>query len=127
MAGEPRMFPIGHFAEVFSGFAFKSEDFSDSGIPVIKIKNVNNREVDLSTSDYFPENRVNAKHEKFFLKDRDILIAMTGQGSVGRVGRIRLHQNELVLLNQRVGKFITDPNRVSSHINMTRSGLIFSE
>jgi type I restriction enzyme, S subunit len=112
VAREFTMLPIGRFAEVFSGYAFKSEDFSDIGVPVIKIKNVNNREVDLSATDYFPEEKVTEKHSRFFLQDRDVLIAMTGQGSVGRVGRIRLRGNSRVLLNQRVGKFVTDPSKL---------------
>lgn len=98
---------------VFSGFAFKSNDFTEEGIPVIKIKNVNNRVVDLSETQYFPEIKVTDKHQKFFLKDKDVLIAMTGQGSVGRVGRIRLKNGEIALLNQRVGKFVTDEKNLS--------------
>ena len=31
---------LGDYIDVLSGFAYKSKDFSDSGIPVIKIKNV---------------------------------------------------------------------------------------
>ena len=32
-------------ASVFSGFAFKSSDFTNEGIPVIKIKNIQNQHV----------------------------------------------------------------------------------
>ena len=107
MANKWPMRPINYGASVYSGFAFKSEDFSDAGIQVVKIKNVNNRAVDLTDTAFFPETKLTDKHSKFFLKDRDVLIAMTGQGSVGRVGRVRLDKNRNVLLNQRVGKFIT--------------------
>ncbi len=100
--------PIGAGAIVYSGFAFRSEDFAGAGIPVVKIKNVNNRTVDLTDTQFFPESKVTDKHAKFFLTDGDVLIAMTGQGSVGRVGRLRLNR-EKVLLNQRVGKFVVDP------------------
>jgi len=98
---------------VFSGFAFKSNDFSEEGIPVVKIKNVNNRVVDLSGVQYFPENKVSDKHTNFFLQDKDVLIAMTGQGSVGRVGRIRLNEGQKVLINQRVGKFVVDEKNLN--------------
>lgn len=40
---------------------------------------------------------------------------MTGQGSLGRVGRINLESNEYVLLNQRVGKFVVDEKNL--HLN----------
>ena len=102
-------------ASVFSGFAFKSKDFSDEGIPIVKIKNIQNKSVDLGEVQYFPLDKVTNKHEKFFLKDNDVLIAMTGQGSLGRVGRINLESDELVLLNQRVGKFVVDEKNL--HLN----------
>ena len=95
-------------ADVFSGFAFKSDDLNnEEGIPVVKIGNIHDRQVTLNGSQFFPKELVNDKIAKFFLEDRDVLIAMTGQGSVGRVGQIRLNE-EKVLLNQRVGKFIVD-------------------
>jgi type I restriction enzyme S subunit len=112
MVGDPKMRPINFGAEVISGFAFKSEDFSDAGIPVVKIKNVNNRLVDLTETEFFPSEKVTEKHERFFLKDGDVLIAMTGQGSVGRVGKLRLSVPQRVLLNQRVGRFSTDPKKL---------------
>ena len=112
MGTDMRMRPISYGASVYSGFAFKSEDFCDTGIPVVKIKNVNNRLVDLVDTEFFPADKVTEKHAKFFLKDGDVLIAMTGQGSVGRVGRVRLNYAERLLLNQRVGKFSTIPGKL---------------
>jgi len=99
---------IGSGAIVFSGYAFKSKDLGSYGIPVVKIKNVNNRIVTLSNVEYFPNEKVTEKLRKFFLENGDLLIAMTGQGSVGRVGKLRLSSNQKVLLNQRVGKFIIE-------------------
>ena len=102
---------IAQHAEVFSGFAFKSSDLNeDEGIPVVKIKNVNNRVVDISETQFFPEDLITYKHQKFFLKNGDVLIAMTGQGSVGRVGRLSIDSDRKVLLNQRVGKFVPLPS-----------------
>ena len=98
--------PIGECAAVYSGFAFKSKDLGEEGIPVVKIRNVNNKTVDITETQFFPEQYITQRHDKYFLEDRDVLIAMTGQGSVGRVGRLRLKHNQKVLLNQRVGRFI---------------------
>ena len=102
-------------ASVFSGFAFKSKDFVDEGIPVVKIKNIQNKAIDLSEIQFFSYDNLKDKHEKFLLKNNDVLIAMTGQGSLGRVGRLKLDDNQLVLLNQRVGKFQTDEKNL--HLN----------
>ncbi|NQU63827.1 MAG: restriction endonuclease subunit S, partial [SAR324 cluster bacterium] len=110
VGSEWKSVPIGKCATVYSGFAFKSQDLGNEGVPVVKIKNVNNKVVDFSETQFFPQNLVTPRHDKFFLEDGDVLIAMTGQGSVGRVGRIRLGNNQKVLLNQRVGRFIVKSN-----------------
>ncbi|MFM5179819.1 restriction endonuclease subunit S [Aeromonas veronii] len=101
------MRPLGDLCDFLSGFAFKSGDLKgDSGIPVVKIKNVNNKVVTLEDMQFFPEEKLDEKIDRFLLNDGDVLIAMTGQGSVGRVGRLRIPENTRLLLNQRVGKFI---------------------
>lgn len=100
--------PIAKGCTFLSGFAFKSEEFSDVGIPVVKIKNIQNKNVDFSDSQFLPNALYNNKLDKFKVYHKDVLIAMTGQGSVGRVGQVRIDENKFGLLNQRVGKFICD-------------------
>ncbi len=92
-----------------SGFSFKSSDYLSTGIPLIKIGNIQNRiaTVDIN-GDYVSEELINDKTIKFLLNNNDVLIAMTGQGSVGRVGRLKLRKNEKAFVNQRVGKFLCD-------------------
>lgn len=90
-----------------SGYAFKSSDYGNIGIPLIKIGNIQNRNVTIDTEgDYVLEDIVNEKVSKYILSNNDVLIAMTGQGSVGRVGKLKIKEGERALLNQRVGKFI---------------------
>lgn len=107
MGSNVKMVPIGELCDFLSGFAFKSEDLKgNSGIPVVKIKNVNDKVVTLEDMQFFPENKLDSKISRFLLSDGDVLIAMTGQGSVGRVGRLTKSNESKLLLNQRVGKFI---------------------
>lgn len=97
-----------------SGFGFKSADFSDVGIPVIKIGNIQNRIVTIDPEGaHFPESKITEKISQVYLSENDVLIAMTGQGSVGRVGRLKLYGNTGALLNQRVGKFVCDEETIS--------------
>ena len=110
MGSEVSYVKIGDHSIVYSGFSFKSKDLGGGGIPVVKIKNVKNRTVNLSDTQFFPEHLITDKHDKFYLKNGDVLIAMTGQGSVGRVGRLNIKDNYQVLLNQRVGKFEVNPS-----------------
>ena len=97
---------LGDVCDFLGGFAFKSEDLNNfCGVPVVKIKNVNDKIVTLDDVQFFPIDKISDKHSKFLLQHGDVLIAMTGQGSVGRVGRF-YSNGERVLLNQRVGKFL---------------------
>ncbi|GMQ49699.1 restriction endonuclease subunit S [Vibrio sp. 10N] len=104
--------PISAGCEFVSGYAFKSKDFAESGFPVIKIKNIQNKQVTLNGDNQFiPKSVITEKLNKFRLTHGDILIAMTGQGSVGRVGKLVLNDKRVTpYLNQRVGKFVTHPN-----------------
>ncbi len=97
-----------------SGYAFKSSDYSDKGIPLIKIGNIQNRVVTIDINgDSVSERLITDKTKKFLLADGDILIAMTGQGSVGRVGKLKLKDGESAFLNQRVGKFLCDEKNIN--------------
>lgn len=100
---------LGKYIDILSGFAFKSKDFSDKGIPVIKIKNINPPCVTLNDLTYIPYS-IACQNSKYILKKGDILIAMTGShinqiaSVVGRVGRVLY--DDITVLNQRVGKII---------------------
>jgi type I restriction enzyme S subunit len=93
---------LGDVCNIIPGFAFKSKDWSEEGIPVLKIKNItSNNTVDLSDVDCVPSDLLSSKLERFILKDGDIVLAMTG-ATAGKVGKLRT--DEKVLLNQRVAK-----------------------
>lgn len=104
---------LGTYIDVLSGFAFKTKDFVDVGIPIIKIKNINPPFVSLDDLTYVSE-EIAEKQNKFVLSYDDVLIAMTGShinqwaSVVGRVARVKYHDK--TLLNQRVGKIIIKEN-----------------
>jgi type I restriction enzyme, S subunit len=93
---------LGDVCRVIPGYAFKSSDWQDDGIPVIKIKNIKgDNRVDLTQVDCVRESLLTPKLQKYVLKDGDILVAMTG-ATVGKVGKVRAERP--ILLNQRVAK-----------------------
>ena len=105
---------LGDYIDILSGFAFKSKDFSDNGIPVIKIKNIVPPYVTLEDLSYVP-NEIAKLNHKFLLTYNDVLIALTGShinqmaSVVGRIARVKY--NTPSLLNQRVGKItVKDEN-----------------
>lgn len=101
------------YIEILSGFAFKTKDFAESGIPIIKIKNISPPEVSLEDLTYVSE-EVAEKQKKFLLSYDDVIIAMTGShinqwaSVVGRVARVKYYDKSL--LNQRVGKITLKEN-----------------
>jgi len=68
---------LGDVADVLSGFAFKSKDFIDNGVPVIKIKNIVPPCVTKDDAVYVSQELYESS-EKYQLNYNDILISMTG-------------------------------------------------
>lgn len=108
MCDYPKL-PLGEIATVRSGYAFKSRDWTDSGVSVVKIANVKNGWLDMAGCS-FVSAQVAKSTAEFALHEGDILISMTGY--VGEVAVVRKH-NLPALLNQRVGRFsIPDARRL---------------
>lgn len=83
-----------------SGYAFKSEDWRDTGCKVVKIKDLDGSFVNSVALDCV-SSEVADKAKKFRLCKGDLTIAMTG-ATIGKIGLII--EDELYT-NQRVGKF----------------------
>ena len=92
---------IGEYVKIKSGFAFKSEWWQNEGCPVVKIKDIDNGEVDTTNFDYVSEEFAK-KAKDFLLKEGDLVIAMTG-ATIGKIGIVP--KIEKLYTNQRVGKF----------------------
>ena len=102
-----KTYKLGEIADVQNGFAFKSKDLGQKGIPVIKIKNVSPPNIDLTDAQYY-DGEIDSRMSKYMINEGDLLIAMTGStvnvmsSAVGKMGRYRIETPSL--LNQRVGK-----------------------
>ncbi len=84
------------------GFAFKSRDWQDEGVPVVKIGSVKPGIIDLDQVS-FVSDEIADQSSRYRLSVGDLLIGMTGYvGEVGIVPPAKV----LPLLNQRVGKFV---------------------
>ncbi len=98
---------VGDFFDLVTGYAFKSSDFSNDGIPVIKIKNVKAGHFSKHEFSYISPDFLNTQSDKIALAD-DLLISMSGNRHDGSpetwVGKIALFREEdTYLINQRVG------------------------
>ncbi|MFA7383479.1 MAG: restriction endonuclease subunit S [Desulfurivibrionaceae bacterium] len=101
---------LGEISLIYSGFAFRSQDLGGNGIPVIKIANIQNKRVRPECADHFPEELCTEKLNRYFLHPHDTLIAMTGAGSVGKVGKMP-NVSGRFLVNQRVAIVRPDNSR----------------
>jgi type I restriction enzyme S subunit len=97
-------------SQIYSGFAFRSQDLGKRGIPIIKIANIQNKRVSPECADHLPEELCVEKLNRYFLQPDDTLIAMTGAGSVGKVGKMKRIEGRF-LVNQRVGIVRPDNSR----------------
>lgn len=93
---------IGDYCNVKSGFAFKSSWWKDSGVKVIKIKTIDNECINFTECSFVDKEKISIA-EDFIVQGGDLLIAMTGAtiGKFAIVPKI----DEVLLVNQRVGKF----------------------
>lgn len=68
---------LGHFAEIFPGFAFKSDRFTDNpaDVALVKGENVQQGFVDWSASKYWPSTEADSC-KKFELRAGDVVMAM---------------------------------------------------
>ena len=80
-----------------NGYAFKSDKFSDEGIPVIRISNIFDNEVSIEGCVYTIEENID---DRFVIRNGDLLIAMSG-ATTGKNGVYLSDQK--AYLNQRVG------------------------
>jgi type I restriction enzyme S subunit len=92
---------LGEISQIYSGFAFRSRDLGEAGIPIVKIGNIQNKRVSPECADHLPEELCIEKLNRYFLQQGDTLIAMTGAGSVGKVGKMPRVDGRF-LVNQRV-------------------------
>ena len=91
--------------KVIGGYAFPSEYFVQTGIPLIKIGTVNKGYFDVTTLSYWPLDYVH-KLRKYEVYPGDLLITLTGTVGKEDYGNVCIAPNifEKYLLNQRVAK-----------------------
>lgn len=83
--------------DFINGYAFKSELFQEKGIPIIRIGNLENDNINLKNLVYYEKNE---KFNSYIIKRNDILIAMSG-ATTGKIAYYNF--DEIMYLNQRIG------------------------
>jgi type I restriction enzyme, S subunit len=97
------------------GYQFRTDDFTEVGIPIIKINNITGGELDTQNLSFIDSNRLN-QFKGFKLFQGDILMSLTG--NIGKVIEIK-NLNGIYLQNYRVGKF-TSANESVLHKSLLK-------
>ena len=94
---------LGEVCDFQNGFAFQSKSYKESGLPILRITNIQNDEIDTKELVYFDTKDYKVNLDRFKVYQGDLLIAMSG----ATTGKLGINNSETVFyLNQRVGKFI---------------------
>ena len=124
--GEMEWKTLGDVCNFKNGFAFKSNLFLDTGLPIVRITNINGSSVDLTNVKYFSPSDYKENIQSYAIKSGDILIAMSG-ATTGKIGCF--DSNETAYINQRVGKFIPNNellnNRYLYHFLLSKTEEIY--
>ncbi len=101
---------LGDLVEITNGYAFKSSDYIDSGIRVIRITNVQKGSIVDNNPQYYPLSSQSTLN-RYSISEGDILMSLTG--NVGRVGRF---PRELLpaYINQRVCRVKSRSSKLSN-------------
>jgi len=105
-----KVMELGMVSIFLNGYAFKSSDWQENGVPVVKIGSVRPGFVDVDNVS-FVSDEIAASKNRYRLSPGDILIGMTGY--VGEVGLVPISES-LPLLNQRVGKIAPTSDAIVS-------------
>ena len=104
---------LGDICDILNGFAFKSDQYIEDGIRIIRIANVQKGYIEDVAPAFYPIDDNNAL--KYALKESDLLISLTG--NVGRVGMLEKRFLPAAL-NQRVACI-----RIKSSVELEKSYL----
>ncbi|EDP3490901.1 restriction endonuclease subunit S [Campylobacter jejuni] len=104
---------LGDIVKLKNGFAFKSNLFCDIGIPIIRIKNIQNENIVLDDLVFCNPNDYKNNLDNYLIQKNDILIAMSG-ATTGKIGLYNL--NNKAYLNQRIGLLRIDNNILRKYV-----------
>lgn len=89
---------IKSFCNLIDGYPFKSSQYVDYGVQILRISNINNGEIVDKNSRFYPKEKLK-DYEKSIAQENDVLVTLTG--NVGHVGIIR-KEHLPAAINQRV-------------------------
>jgi type I restriction enzyme S subunit len=91
--------PLGEVCKLKNGYAFKSDNYLDKGIPVIRISDIKDGLIVPRNTVHVSENSI---YDSYIINENEIIVAMSG-ATTGKFGIYK--SKDKAYQNQRVGKF----------------------
>ncbi|MBU8934768.1 MAG: restriction endonuclease subunit S [candidate division Zixibacteria bacterium] len=102
---------IGALLSIRNGSAFKSKDYVDHGVPLIRQTNLKSKSVDVEAAVCLPEHYIEDNAE-FLIRRGDYLVGMSGS-----LGKISCYREDMpALQNQRTGLLTLREKSVSGYL-----------
>lgn len=122
--GDWRKLQLVDVFSIFNGYAFASTDARVTGCRWVKIADVGINEVNHESSSFLPE-EYKEKHSKYLLREGDYIVALTrpildGKLKIAKVDKVL----DGSLLNQRVGKLISENDLTFVYLLLQKQSLI---
>ena len=90
-----------HIATIRNGYAFKSEDYTHSGIKLLRQSNLTGHSVDMTDAKFLPVKFIE-QYDQFLVRKGDVLIGLSGS-----IGAPSIYvEDDLALQNQRTGLIV---------------------
>ena len=93
---------LSNLSTLRGGFAFKSDNYQSSGVPIIRISNLLSNGTIGAEFKYYPEQNNDAA---FTLRNGAVVLAMSG-ATTGKVSTLHCEDSKKYYQNQRVGYFL---------------------
>jgi type I restriction enzyme S subunit len=109
------------------GYAFKSETFSSTGTPLVRMSNLKRGHLDLEDAVRIPDDLC---HRAYALQEGDLLLGLSGSiGATGSLGNYAVVTGaDLPLqLNQRVARFVAGPTVTTGFLRYFVESPAFTE
>jgi len=97
---------LSQVAEIKGGQGFKSANYVDEGVPLVKISNVQNGYLDLQDTSYLPEEYLD-EYSEVALSTGDVVLVLTRPIIGDGIKAARIDREDRFLLNQRLA--VVDP------------------
>lgn len=98
---------LGKYVNIWNGYAFRSSDFVESGVQLVRMGNLYQNKLSLERDPVYLPFEFSKTFQQFILKEGDLVMSLTGTSGKRDYGFVvKIDNSKPLLQNQRVAKFL---------------------